>query len=441
MARFTIRILADAAADALGQHAGPVAMRLSAAGPPQPNPAGPPAALPDLRFEGIEPRPAAAAPAAADLVLERPGCVLLPALVNAHAHLDLSHLGPQAHNADDGFTAWIDRVRLGRRTDPPAIAEAVRRGVALSLAGGVAAVGDVDGGYRGRATLAAAEAVRTSPLSGTSFAEFFAIGPNSETGWSGAALLFASASPAFGGRLGLSPHAPYTVAPPIFAKAAATAGVRLMTHLAESPEEVRFVRHGDGPMRAFLDSLGLWTDALRTQGIGVGLHPTDLLARALVAAPGRWAVVHMNDAPDRAIALLACTRTSVVYCPRASAAFAAPRHFGVHRYREMLAAGVNVALGTDSILTLDTPDRISPLDDARLLWRRDGVDARTLLAMCTTRAAAAIGWPEERSRFVAGRQLGGVIAVPTAGAAGNPLELVMKSEAGPEFLLVGDSSC
>src|SRR5258705_6003495 len=49
------------------------------------------------------------APAA--LRVERPGGVIIPGLVNAHAHLDLTHVGPHAHDPEEGFVSWVDMVR------------------------------------------------------------------------------------------------------------------------------------------------------------------------------------------------------------------------------------------------------------------------------------------------------------------------------------------
>jgi aminodeoxyfutalosine deaminase len=57
----------------------------------------------------------------------------------------------------------------------------------------------------------------------------------------------------------------------------------------------------------------------------------------------------------------------------------------------MIEAGINVALGTDSVICLDTPDRISVLDEMRLLHRRDGTDPQLLLRMATVNGAMALG--------------------------------------------------
>ena len=54
---------------------------------------------------------------------------VLPALVNAHTHLDLTHIGPQPYNADGGFVGWVELIRSGRAPDEAQVARSVRLGV------------------------------------------------------------------------------------------------------------------------------------------------------------------------------------------------------------------------------------------------------------------------------------------------------------------------
>ena len=113
---------------------------------------------------------------------------------------------------------------------------------------------------------------------------------------------------------------------------------------------------------------------------------------------------------DDALAAAAAAPIDVAYCPRASSYFGHREH----RYREMRAAGINVCLGTDSALCLDTPDRISTLDDVRFLMRRDGLSLADALEMATVAGARALG--VDPSRFaLGGGPVAGVLAVPLGG--------------------------
>lgn len=355
----------------------------------------------------LDAHPAAARAEALDLT----HAVLLPALANAHTHLDLTHIGPIPHDPAEGFVAWVDRVREGRAQTPQAIADAVGLGIDLSLRAGVALVGDIAGAPRGRPTLVPHRTLAASPMAGVSFLEFFAMGLGEAEAFhrlekalaEAEALGLLSSDPLAPVRLGLQPHATNTVSLPAYRRAVDIArrhALPLATHLAESPEEREFIARASGPHRAFVERFGFWTDDL-LEHLGRGRTPVEHLAPALERAA--FLVAHVNDAgpdPEATFAILARTGASVAYCPRASEYFGAEAHFGPHRYRDMLSAGVNVCLGTDSILNLppgvEAPEGpgLSVLDEARLLFRRDGTDPATLLRMCTTNSARALGVAE-----------------------------------------------
>ena len=161
-------------------------------------------------------------------------------------------------------------------------------------------------------------------------------------------------------------------------------GLPLATHLAETADEAPFLADHAGPFRDLWQVLDAWTpDVPRFAGGPIRLaHELGLLdyPRTLLA--------HVNHCDDAELALLAGGRASVAYCPRTHAYFG----HGPHRWRDMLAAGVNVAVGTDS--RASAPD-LNLVDDLRLLRRlAPDVPAADLWAMATTRAAAAIGRPE-----------------------------------------------
>jgi cytosine/adenosine deaminase-related metal-dependent hydrolase len=361
---------------------------------------------------------------------EHPGEAILPALVNAHCHLDLTHIGPLPPPAN--FQSWLEQVGSLRRVDPGGIEASVREGVDRTLAGGVAAVGDIAGAWS-EVPLATLE---RSALSGVSFIELFGQGTREA-----AAVERLRASTERAGmrsptcwrrvRRGVQPHAPYSCGLALYAgaaKAAKLLGTPAATHLAESPEEVEFACRRSGPFAEFLARLAL----LEEGASALGAHPLEALHAAGVLTEANWLLVHLNCLESHHVPLLAALRPTVVYCPRASAYFGHPRPgWSPHRYRELQEAGVRVALGTDSILCLDTPTRLSPLDDARLLWRRDGTEPRTLLAMITSLAAEALGLPADRFSFAAGESAG-ILAV---GMNGPGLEGVMRASGPPRWLL------
>ncbi len=326
------------------------------------------------------------------LFIDRPDELILPALVNVHAHLDLSGLGPTPYGGD--FTAWLGDVVSRRPTEPKQIIDAVRRGLVMSRAAGVGHLGDIAGSTA--AVMGRRQAPREAEMPGVSYIECFGLGEKQAS--SIAQMKRALNDLPFESRidfhdrgavLGLGPHAPYSTGMDVYKAANRLSHdriYRLTTHLAETQEEVRFVRDADGPFAELLKALGKWGDGIEP----TGQHPVGWLEPVLKHA--RWVLAHCNYVEDEHIDILQKTGTSVAYCPVAS------EYFGHvdHRYRDMLEAGVNVCLGTDSILCqpADEAQPMGILPQMRRLYRRDQTDPGTLLKMATTHGMLALEFSE-----------------------------------------------
>ncbi len=376
--------------------------------------------------------------------------LLIPALVNAHTHLDLSHIGPVDHDPEHGFVPWVNMIRENRKAEDHEITEAVRIGIQHSLAGGTIAVGDIAGAPGGRLTDAPAIELAQSPLCGVSYLEFFGIGKTATAAMSKIDQYFSQQYPqtleSLHGtqvRIGLQPHAPNTVDLSAYRWATIAARDRDMpmsTHLAETPEERLFISQGIGPQRELLERFGIWDDSV-LEHVGMGKHPVDHILTGLsdIDNARPYLVAHVNDATNEAIQQLAQTQTSVAYCPRGSSYFGAQSHFNTHRYRDMLKAGVNVCLGTDSIVNLDTHDRISILDEMRFLHARDATDMSTLLSMATINGAQALGLDPSEFIFEPGQRIKGLIAISLCDhslSATNSWLRAMQSKQAPEWVII-----
>lgn len=360
--------------------------------------------------------------------------VAIPGLVNAHTHLDLTHIGPMPFERGQSFVDWVDMIRSGRVSTPEAIAHSVRDGAARSLSGGVVAVGDIAGVFG----LEALRALAGTRLSGLSAIELFGIGNRQDLvlGMLDRLASEAEGITAASGQVAWTwqPHAPYSVGPRLYERCAqwcTELGLPMMTHLSETPEELRFISSGDGLQRDMLVRLGAW-DETCAESIGRGQTPVAYLEPVLSMT--HTVAAHVNHATDEDLGALAATATTVAYCPRASAYFRQHEAFGPHRYQEMLRQEINVALGTDSVVNLppDQSDRLSTLDDARLLVDRDGVQAALALGMATWRGAMALGLDPAEFGFTdgrAGRMLKGLALVRVGtDRRGLPSDWVMASE-------------
>ena len=357
----------------------------------------------------------------------RPDVVLLPALVNAHCHLDLSAIGPLAYPGS--FVGFIDEVRRLRAIDEASITRGVGRGIELARAGGTAMVGDIAGWVSRSTWTVPINQLRSAGMPGVSYLEVFGIGRRQDDAIGVLREAAAGIPRSCGGvRLGLSPHALYSCGPRVYS-AAARLGLPIATHLAETLEELELTQCATGPLVGLVKRLGLWDPSIASDRG----HPVDLVVKAMGGGP--FVGAHLNYVSPRHIHTLAAGGASVVYCPRASRYFGHPHNdHPPHRYRQMLAAGVNVALGTDSLLCLDTPQRISVLDEMRYLFGRDGTQPLCLLRMATVAGAVALGFDPALVTFSPG-PTAGVLAVRFDPARGDdPLRQILTRSDPPQWV-------
>ena len=337
---------------------------------------------------------------------------VLPGLVNPHTHLELSRLmRPQKPGR---FINWLGSV-LASAGDASATTGAVAAGIAESLRFGVTTVGDIS-----RDVGAARAALGSSRLRAVSFGEVVGMAHRKSLLPQRLAAALADGAPASHATLiaSLSPHSPYSVDAEGYRSCVAVARDRhlpLTTHLAESPDEAAFLSDHAGPFRELWDRLGAFDDALVPYFSG---GPVRFAASVGLLDHHPTALAHVNYCDDDELSLLARGRASVVYCPRTHAYFG---HLP-HRWREMLAAGINVAVGTDS--RASSPD-LNPVDDLRLLHTlAPDVPPESLWQMATVRAARALGLDPSVGSLTPGK-CADVVVFPAVGR--EPLRDILES--------------
>lgn len=196
-----------------------------------------------------------------------------------------------------------------------------------------------------------------------------------------------------------------------------------MTHLAETAEEADFLRDHSGPLRSIWRAVGGFDEEVPTFDGG----PIRFAASLGLLDYEKTLLAHVNYCDDAELAILAKGVASVVYCPRTHAYFGHPPH----RWREMLAAGVNVAVGTDSLASSPSLDL---MDDLRLLRKiAPEVPAADLWAMATRRGAAALGLTDCGTLTVGKR----ADAVAFDVSSGDPLAEALDGEAAGRRVWVG----
>ncbi|MEE9602188.1 MAG: amidohydrolase family protein [Thermoguttaceae bacterium] len=346
---------------------------------------------------------------------------ILPGLINAHTHLDLSDLDQPLGRPGLRMVDWIRLVIEHRRNNPLAPRLAVRRGLEESIRFGTTTLGDMvqpDWPY---------EEVQRAAMGVAAFLELIA--PLSERVAAAEQLAVEHIRPPAGKQPaapgtpfpGLSPHAPYSVHPRLLERLvslSSTARVPLAMHLAESPEELELLRTGGGPFRELLDELNAW----QADSFHPGGRPLDYLRMLLDAH--RVLIIHGNYLDDEEIALLGANADcmSVIYCPRTHQRFA----HASYALEKMLTAGVQVALGTDS--RASTPD-LSVLAELRLAAREHpSVAGEVILQLATLRAAAALGLAGRIGTLEPGKQADLTIVSLPDHTTTDPHELLFESD-------------
>jgi cytosine/adenosine deaminase-related metal-dependent hydrolase len=313
---------------------------------------------------------------------------ILPGLVNAHTHLELSWMRNQVPPADS-MPAWAARLMSLRRAtveDPAAPIAAAAREV---RAAGTALVGDVTN------TLAAYEVLVDSGLSAAIFRELLGFNaPDSERVVADAEAQLAALPRLDRLRPSIVPHAPYSVSPALLtAIGRATAGRPLSIHLGESADELRFLRDGTGAWRDLLGQRGVWNDSWHPPGCG----PVEYLDR-LGLVNARLLAVHATQLNDRDLARLAAAHATVIACPRSNQWTGA----GTPPIERFYASGVRVAIGTDSLASVDDLNVFSEMAAVRRL--APGEPSRRILASATIHGAAALGFGDEYGTIEPGRR-------------------------------------
>jgi 5-methylthioadenosine/S-adenosylhomocysteine deaminase len=363
----------------------------------------------DGRVAAVGPDAAVPAPPGVP-ALRFDGATLVPGLVNAHTHLELTGLAGAVREAS--FPDWIRTLRAAKAARTPAdFLAAARQGIRDCWAAGVTTVADTgDSG-------AVAEALDSLGARGVAYHEVFGPHP-SQCGASMEGLAarvaalrrFASDRV----RIGVSPHAPYTVSRPLYRAVAAWAraeGLPLAIHLAESPEESALVAEGAGPFAE------MWRKREIPVHAGAGDSPV-----AWVAAEGVLGddvlCIHVVQAGDDDLAMLARHGVGIAHCPLSNRAHA----HGAAPLAAMRRHGLRVGVGTDSVVSVGALDLLAEARAARALA---GLDAGAALALATVEAARAIGLGDEVGALGPGRR--GDVAVFGVLGGDDPVAAVLEA--------------
>ena len=335
--------------------------------------------------------------------------IVLPSLVNAHTHLELSGVRGRIAPAPS-MPQWA-RDLMARTAGAAPDDAAIRRAVAEARRAGTGLVGDVGD------TPASVAPLRDAGMPGVVFHELLGFDQREP------AELVARARAAIARRRRgdprrrLAAHAPYSVSPALFrALRAAAAADRLWplsVHVAESAEEIELLRSGAGAWREILEARGRW-DAGWVAGTA---SPVEYLDRLGWLGPDTLMVhgVHLTDAE---LARMASAGATLVACPRSNRWTGA----GSPPIERFYASGVRVALGTDSLASVADLNLFAELHEARRLG--PSTPAADLLRSATQHGAEALGYGASLGAVAPGRRAS-LIAVACPESVGDVEEYLV----------------
>ena len=278
--------------------------------------------------------------------------ILMPGLVNTHTHLELTAMRGLLEDLE--FPEWIDRLRASRNdvlTDDMLL-DSARHGIAEGLLAGITTYADTC------SSGVALQAMIEMGVRGIMYQEVFEPAPDRRAASMADLRARVEACRVPAGdrplvRLGVSPHAPYTVSDELYADVAAYAresGLPLAVHIAESKAECDLVCRGTGPLAMRFTARSIATPVRARSPIAL-LDSLGALGRDTL-------LIHCVHVDEADIALMRDRHCGVAHCPASNAKLG----HGIAPLVEMLAAGIAVGLGSDSVAS---NNRMHLLEEAR----------------------------------------------------------------------------
>lgn len=320
---------------------------------------------------------------------------LIPGFVNAHCHLELSHMLGKV-DTGTGLIPFITGVVTRREAAAEVIAEAIRVAEQDMLRGGIVAVGDISNTVD---TFPVKSAGRLRYYSFIELFDFLQENGAEKAFHDWLAVYERLALPPNGAKA-MTPHAPYTVSRSLFAKIRdLNGGARhtISIHNQETPPENELFLHGTGAFTAFYSRFGISLEAFRATGktsVHYALENLD---------PGqRTLFVHntLSTADDLAAAHAWSPHTYWASCPNANLYI----ENRLPNYQLFLDAGARVCIGTDS---LTSNWQLSVLEEMKTISRYQSyVPFETLLRWATLHGAQALGFDDTLGSLEVGKRPG-----------------------------------
>ncbi|MFM9905577.1 MAG: amidohydrolase family protein [Pyrinomonadaceae bacterium] len=344
-------------------------------------------------------------------VIDHGEAAILPGFVNCHSHLEITSMRGALDDVEHDFSEWLLRLNgLRSELSDEGIQAAAVAGAVEGAQAGVTCFGDI--GRLGHAGLNALKTVglrgivfqetEFSPDNRTADEDFLKLAAKYE-------VLHAEETPLV--RVGLSPHAPYTVGSRLFeliAEYAIINRVPLTIHAAESADEHKLLTQGTGFFSGIYERFGVEWESPRCR-------PIEYLERLGVLST-QPLLAHCVKVSDSDIAKIAANGAKIAHCPKSNAKFG----HGYAPFEQFLDAEIATGLGSDSVASNNVCDMLEESRFAALVARnrteggsthevsalspREFISAKQMLETATLGGAKALGLDAEIGTLETGKQ-------------------------------------
>lgn len=332
--------------------------------------------------------------------------ILLPGLVNAHTHLDLTGF-PQDKKNGSNFLDWIDSVIAHRMSTSPAQLQGhIQKGIDQSLKAGVCLIGDISAGGLSWDLLS------RSKLGGVVYFELLGLKrERAQLALEAFLSWIQDINPQDCLSPGVSPHAPYSVRIELL-NFAIEQELPLQIHLAETLLEIELLQTRKGPFADWLIAKNVYDDS--------GMVPSMRNILQLLDRNSQSVLVHGTCLID-----FFEKKRQLVYCPRTHDFF----NSSPHPMPQMLSAGWKIALGTDGLSS--NPD-LNVLNEARFVRTKfPQISPISILEMITINGASLLRMDKKNGSISCGKYANLCCFPVDPKAPADPLE----------NLLLGNQSC
>ncbi len=322
--------------------------------------------------------------------------IIVPGFVNAHCHLELSHLKGVAQTGT-GLIDFISQVIKNRNHAPEVIQEAIEKAEAEMLDNGIVAVGDIS-----NATDSFFQKNKGN-LYYYTFVEYFDLFQENNTDniLQQYDTVYDALTETDKSKRSKVPHAPYSVSEKLFGvlKNNSGNGGTISIHNQETPPENELFLSKTGDFISFYERIGFTTEAIPHSG-KTAIH----YVLPFLQKKDRNLFVHntLTTPEDIAAAHDALTKENVFWCTCPNANLYIENNLPLYKHFTELQA--QVCIGTDSYTS---NWQLNILEEIKTILKYQSyVDFETVLRWSTINGAKALGFEHTLGTLEVGKTPG-----------------------------------